>query len=77
MDRESFDSAIMTYINRRPYQPFTVELVNGRQMQIDHPNAISMREGMALFLTPGRIPHFFDHEGVCRIIGELAENSPE
>jgi len=77
MDRGTFETAIMTYINRRPYQPFTVELTNGRRMEIDHPNAISMREGMAFFLAPGRIPHFFDHEGVCRIIGDLAEQSPD
>lgn len=77
MDRGTFEATVMSYKRRRPYQPFTLELVNGGRVEIDHPDAIALREGMAFYIAPGRIPHFFDHEGVCRIIGDLAGDSPE
>jgi hypothetical protein len=33
--------------------------------------------GMALFIGPRRIPSVFDHEGVARVVGDLANRSSE
>ena len=38
--------------------------------------ALAMRNGVALFVAPGRVPVRFDHEGVSQVIGELAGQSP-
>lgn len=77
MTQDNFDTTIRLFVNRRPFQPFTVAMVNGDRLEIDHPNAIGFRDGVALFLSPGRIPVIFDHEGVSEFIGDLAGRSSE
>ena len=49
-----------------------VELNGGRRFEIDHPTALIIREGVAVFLAPGGIPIWFDHESVNQIIGANA-----
>lgn len=75
MDRDTFNGTIRAFKNRRPFQPFTVALVNGDRVEVDHPEALAVRDGLALFAAPGNIPWFFDHEGVSQIIGDLANQS--
>jgi hypothetical protein len=75
MERQTFDSAIRVYRNRRPFRPFTVAMVDGDKLEIDHPEALAIRDGVALFAAPGGIPVIIDHEGVSRIIGDLADQS--
>jgi hypothetical protein len=76
MDRDTFDSAIRTFKHRTPFRPFTVALVNGDRVEVDHPEAIVVRDGVALFVAPGGVPVVFDFEGVSQVIGDLAERPP-
>jgi hypothetical protein len=32
---------------------------------VDHPDAVVVRDGVAIFVGPGGIPAIFDHEGVA------------
>jgi hypothetical protein len=73
MDRETFAETMRTLRDRSPFRPFTVALVNGDRFEIDHPGALALRNGLALFAGPGNVPVIFDHEGVCEIIGDLME----
>ena len=56
---------------------FTVAMQNGDRLEVDHPDALAIRDGMALFAGPGGIPSIFDHEGVSRVIGDLAGQAAE
>lgn len=76
MDRETFDAAIRGLKHRAPFRPFAVSLVNGERLEIGHPDALVVREGVAVFVGPGGVPSLFDHEGVAQVIGDLA-NRPE
>lgn len=76
MDRETFNATIRGFKHRAPFRPFTVSLVNGERLEIDHPDALVVREGVAVFVGPGGVPSLFDHEGVAQVIGDLA-NRPE
>lgn len=76
MDRETFDVTLRTLKNGNPFRPFTVAMVNGDRLEVDYPDALAIREGVALFVAPGRVPVWFDHEGVSQVIGELAGQSP-
>ncbi|MCI0457230.1 MAG: hypothetical protein L0Z62_09655 [Gemmataceae bacterium] len=71
MDRDTFDSTLRTFKRRTPFRPFTVSLVNGERLEVDHPDALAVRDGVALFVGPGGVPTVFDHEGVARVIGDL------
>jgi hypothetical protein len=75
MDRDTFDTTIRTFKHRSPFRPFTVAMVNGDRVEVDHPDALAIRDGVAIFAGPGGIPHIFDHEGVNQVIGDLAESA--
>ena len=75
MRPETFDAALQAYKRRTPYKPFTVTLVNGDKFEVDHPEALVVRDGMAIFVAPGGVPYLFDHEGVNAFIGDLREGS--
>ena len=36
-----------------------------------------MREGIAIYIGPGKVPVFFDHESVSEIIGDLSGRGAE
>ena len=76
MDRDTFESTIRTFKHQRPFRPFTISLVNGERVEVDHPDALAVRDGVGLFAGPGGVPAVFDYEGVAQIIGDLVSPPP-
>ena len=60
-----------------PYRPFTVVLVNGDRFEVDHHDALVVRDGVAVFVGPGGVPVLFDHEGVAQVVGDLKGETVE
>lgn len=77
MDRETFSNTIHAFKHRSPFRPFTVAMVNGDRLEVDHPDALALRNGTAVFVAPGNVPVFFDHEGVSQVIGDLSGRQAE
>jgi hypothetical protein len=75
MTAENFEHILEGLKQRMPFHVFTVELLGGRRFEVDHPGALAVREGMAVFLAPRGIPIWFDHESVGRIVGAAASAS--
>ena len=75
MTAENFDQVLQGLRQRMPYQVFTVELHGGQRFEVDHPGALVVRDGVAVFLAPGGVPIWFDHESVTQIIGSTASTS--
>ncbi|MHB1422163.1 MAG: hypothetical protein ACYC3I_02980 [Gemmataceae bacterium] len=71
MEANNFDQTLNTFRRRTPFRPFTVALVNGDRFEVDSPNALVVRDGVAIYIAPGGIPIIFDHEGVSQFIGDL------
>ena len=69
MTAENFDKVLEALLSLTPFHVFTVELCDGRRFEVDHPRAMVLRDGVAVFLAPGGIPIWFDHEGVDQVIG--------
>jgi hypothetical protein len=69
MTVEHFNNLLRGLRQLRPFQVFTVELVGGSRFEVDHADAIIVRDGAAVFMAPGGVPHWFDHESVNQIIG--------
>ena len=76
MTAENFESVLNALLSRQPYRVFTVELHGGTRFEIDQSRAVVIREGVAVFLGPGGVPVWFDHDNVNQIIAAPAE-SPE
>ncbi len=71
MTADSFELALQIMRQRVPFQPFTIALVNGDRLEVDHLDALMVRESLAIFFAPGKVPQLFDHEGVAQLIGDL------
>jgi hypothetical protein len=69
MNRETFSATMEVLLNKRPFKPFTVALVDGERYEVDRPNLLAASEGVAILISPGGVPIFFDHEGVSQVIG--------
>jgi hypothetical protein len=75
MTAENFDAMLARLLNRRPFQIFTIELQGGKRFEIDHPQATVFRDGLAVFISPGPVPIWFDHESVSQFIEAPASAS--
>ena len=71
MESDNFDRALNAFKRRSPFRPFTVALVNGDRFEVDYPDALLVRDGVAVYLAAGGVPIIFDHEGVNQFIGDL------
>jgi hypothetical protein len=69
MTAENFEHVLQGLRQRQPFRVFTVELQGGQRFEVDHPGAMVIRDGVAVFLARGGIPVWFDHESVNQIIG--------
>ena len=76
MTTENFEKVLLAMIRRRPFKPFTVELHGEQRFVIDHPEATVLRQGVAIFLAPGPVPIYFDHDSVVQIIDSPAASAP-
>jgi hypothetical protein len=74
MTADHFDQTITALIERTPFQLFTVELNTGERIEIDHAHTLVVRDGNAVFLGPGGVPHWFDHDSVNQIIAAPASS---
>ena len=66
MQADNFDATLNALRNRKPFRPFTVVLADGDRFEVDHANALLVRDGVAVYLAPGGVPIIFDYEGVKR-----------
>jgi len=73
MEADSFDRTLNAFKRRSPFQPFTVALVNGDRFEVDYPDALVVRDGVAIYIGPGGVPVIFDHEGIRQVIGDLKD----
>jgi hypothetical protein len=68
MTVENFDNILRVLQLRTPFQVFAVELHGGERFEVDRANALVVRDGVAVFVAPGGIPHLFDRNNVNQII---------
>jgi hypothetical protein len=72
MTADNFNTILETLSERRPFRVFTVELHGGRRFEVDGPRTLVVRDGVAVFLAPGGVPIWFDHDSVNQIIAAPA-----
>ena len=72
MTAGNFDAVLERLRGITPFRIFTVELNGGERFEVDSPFALVVRDGVAVFLAPGGIPIWFDHDSVNQIIGAPA-----
>lgn len=68
MTYENFEHLINLYKSKKPFQIFTIRLHNGERYEVDDPSGLAYKEGLAVLISPGPVPVWFDHESVSEII---------
>ena len=51
MSREDVESTLLEFLRQEPFQPFVIDLADGRRLEIDD-RCLAMNGGGATFLTP-------------------------
>ena len=59
------------------FESFAVELTSGGRIIVDHPEAMVVRGGLAVYIAPDGTPTLFDHEGVSRLLGATDSQSTQ
>jgi hypothetical protein len=67
MTTANFEKSLRAFQKRAPFRPFTVELTSGYRFQIDHPEAVVLRAGAAVFVSADGSPTLFDYESVAQL----------
>jgi hypothetical protein len=70
MTEKNFVRTLCAFQRRTPFRPFTVALVNGDRVEVDHPEALVVRDGVAVFIAAKGFPTIFDHESVSQMIAD-------
>ena len=70
MEATSFEKSLHSFQRRRPFQAFTIALVNGDRFELDHPEALVVRSGVAGYIDPDGTPILFDHQSISQLAGE-------
>jgi hypothetical protein len=65
----TFQKTLGELAKQSPFRPFFVELVNGERIEVDLPEALAFRDMRAIFISKGGDAHYFDPEGLNRIVG--------
>jgi hypothetical protein len=72
MTSETFDNVLESLMTNQPFRLFTIELMSGKRMEVDHSRSLIFKNGSAVFWAPGGTFVWFDHDSVQRIIGAEA-----
>ena len=75
MTAKNFDRTLRAYQKRKPFQSFRVRFVDGEYIDVDHPEALVTRGGVAVYVAADGTPTLFDHEGVSEVIGKTGRRS--
>jgi hypothetical protein len=75
MTPKNFDRTLKSYQNRKPFRSFRVRFVSGEHVDVDHPEALVTRGGVAVFIAADGTPTLLDHEGVSEVIGKTDRRS--
>ncbi len=65
------DTRVGQHWTQRKSQCHNPLLHPGDRFEVDHPAALVVRDGVAVYIGPGGVPVLFDHEGVSQFIGDL------
>jgi len=64
MTQDTFQDTLRSFLRREPFQPFVIELVDGRQILVDLPHTVAMGSGAGGFITPEYDVIFFSCEQI-------------
>jgi hypothetical protein len=68
MTREQFQLTLRSFYKRRPFQPFTLELVSGGRVEVNHPEALTQQHALLVHRSAKGLYSVFPSASVTRFI---------
>jgi hypothetical protein len=68
MTRDNFERVWRAFLRKQPFQPFTLELVNGSRLDINHPEVLRQQGDLIVYRSTMGIQSVFECSGVLRFI---------
>jgi hypothetical protein len=53
---------------RRPWRPFTLELINGSRIEVNHPEAVTLGKELFVVRASSGLLNYLDYASVVRFI---------
>jgi len=75
MTAKNIDKTLQAYQHRKPFRSFRVRFVSGEYIDVDHPEAVVIRSGVAVYFSPKGTLTIFDHESASEVGGETARQA--
>ena len=67
MTAKEFETTLRELLNKKPFQPFEVEYLDGRRFWVDAPH-VAFSGGGATFLGPNHVAYTFDCNTIKRFV---------
>ena len=69
MTPDNFQRVLRRFLRHSPFRPFTLELLSGGRLEVNHPEAISVnRRGVVVVESTTRVRSIFEVTEVVRFI---------
>ena len=68
MTQDSFDRLLRGFLGRQPFRPFTVEMVSGSRIEVNHPEALTQEGNIFVCSSSRGLKSYFECHGVARFI---------
>jgi hypothetical protein len=68
MTKDSFDRLVRGFSNRTPWRPFTIELLSGTRIEVNHPEALTERGDVFQCRSTSGLNCYFEYTAVVRFI---------
>jgi hypothetical protein len=68
MTRENFEKLFRGFSQRKAWRPYTIELVNGGRLEVNHPESLSWNNDVLKCKSTTGLDCYFDWTSVVRFI---------
>ena len=75
MEAVYFTDTVNRLCERRPFQPFTIRFNDGSHFEVDNPNFLAAKNGLAVGFGLSGAPVWFDHDAVTKVEEDIASAS--
>jgi hypothetical protein len=77
MEPANFAKALRDFCRRKRFFPFFVQLMSGDTFLVSHPEALVIRNGLAMLMRKDRGYRVFDSASVCQLYDQPLRPLPE
>lgn len=68
MTRENFEYVLRLFQTRQPWKPFTLELITGSRLEVNHPEALEQKEELLKLKSSSGLQTVFEYRSVIRFL---------